>query len=112
MIKENQEAENSFIEDVKSEKISLIRKTANTKEVYFNEENTRNYAILLPEADKFAQSFIEKKIESTLEQNKTSEKKYDILYSTVLYPDNATDATEMISEAEELIKNNKVEAKI
>ncbi len=112
MIKENQEVENSFIEDVKSEKISLIRKTANTKEVYFNEENTRNYAILLPEADKFAQSFIEKKIESTLEQNKTSEKKYDILYSTVLYPDNATDATEMISEAEELIKNNKVEAKI
>lgn len=111
MIKENESTGYSFIEDVKSEKISIIRKTANTKEVYFNEDGKNCYAVILPEADKFAQSFIEKKIESTIEQNTTSSQKYDILYSTALFPDNGKDAAEMIETAEKLLKkNNKVEA--
>lgn len=111
MIKENESTGYSFIEDVKSEKISIIRKTANTKEVYFNEDGKSCYAVILPEADKFAQSFIEKKIESTIEQNTTSSQKYDILYSTALFPDNGKDAAEMIETAEKLLKkNNKVEA--
>lgn len=111
MLQENESTEYSFIEDVKSEKISIIRKTANTKEVYFNEDGKNCYAVILPEADKFAQSFIEKKIESTIEQNTTSLKKYDILYSTALFPDSGKDAAEMIETAEKLLKkNNKVEA--
>ncbi|MBS4759174.1 MAG: hypothetical protein KHX03_00560 [Clostridium sp.] len=111
MIQENESTGYSFIENVKSEKISIIRKTANTKEVYFNEDGKNCYAVILPEADKFAQSFIEKKIESTIEQNTTSLKKYDILYSTALFPDSGKDAAEMIETAEKLLKkNNKVEA--
>ncbi len=111
MIKEDQNTQTSFIEDIKCEKISIIRKTANTKEVYFNEDGKSCYAVILPEADKFAQSFIEKKIESTIEQNTTSSQKYDILYSTALFPDNGKDAAEMIETAEKLLKkNNKVEA--
>ena len=100
MIKEDQNTQTSFIEDIKCEKISIIRKTANTKEVYFNEDGKSCYAVILPEADKFAQSFIEKKIESTIEQNTTSSQKYDILYSTALFPDNGKDAAEMIETAE------------
>ncbi len=113
MIEEQENVKNSFIEALKSEKISIIRKTTNTKEVYFNENQKNCYAVIIPEADKFAQSFIEKKIESTLEQNRNSNENYDIVYSTALYPDNGKDGQELIDSAEDLLKKHtksKVEA--
>lgn len=111
LIEEKKEEQNSFIDAIKQEKISIIRKTSNTKEVYYLEENKNYLAIMLPEADKFAQSFIEKKIESILhnESEETQSEKYAILYSTVLFPDNAQDATELMEKAKDLLKN-KVEA--
>ena len=111
LIEEKKEEQNSFIDAIKQEKISIIRKTSNTKEVYYLEENKNYLAIMLPEADKFAQSFIEKKIESILhnESEETQSEKYAILYSTVLFPDNAQDATELMEKEKDLLKN-KVEA--
>ena len=111
LIEEDENAETSFIKDIKEDKISIIRKTANTKEIYYN-ENKKNYlAITMPEADKFAQSFIEKKIESVLysEEENTDNKKYDILYSTVLFPDRGKDAQDLIDIAKDSLKD-KVEA--
>ena len=66
---------------------------------------------MIPEADKFAQSFIEKKIESTLcsVNAETNKEKYDILYSSVLYPDNGEDAHELMETAKDLLSKQKTE---
>lgn len=111
LVEEDKNTQSSFIKDIKEDKISIIRKTANTKEIYY-EENGKNYlAITMPEADKFAQSFIEKKIDSTLycEEENTDSKKYDILYSTVLFPDKGKDARNLMEIAKDSLKS-KVEA--
>ena len=100
----------SFINEIREEKISIIRKTANTKEVYFEEDTKRFMCVMIPEADKFAQSFIEKKIESTLmaQGEETNSQKYDIVYSTVLFPDNGEDAQTLMAVSKENLKNNKM----
>ena len=100
----------SFINEIREEKISIIRKTANTKEVYFEEDTKRFMCVMIPEADKFAQSFIEKKIESTLmaQGEETNSQKYDIVYSTVLFPDNGEDAQTLMVVSKENLKNNKM----
>ena len=109
-VTEKLNTENSFIKDLKEEKISIIRKTSSTKEVYFEENNTNCTAIIIPEGDKFAQSFIEKKIESTInDEQATNKAKYDILYSTALYPENGKDAQKLINTAKSLLRL-KVEA--
>ena len=94
------------LNDLKEEKISIIRKTSNTKEVSYEEDGYNCLAVMIPEADKFAQSFIEKKIESTISQEKNSDSntKYDIVYSTALFPDNAQDASELIETAKNTLK--------
>lgn len=111
LLEEDKNVEKSFIEEIKQEKISIIRKTANTKEVFYEENGKNCLAVMIPEADKFAQSFIEKKIESTLNsaEDETNGKKYDILYSTALFPDNGKDAQELIDTAKNSLKE-KVEA--
>lgn len=111
LIEEPQNVKDSFIEDIKRDKISIIRKTSNTKEIFYEEEGKNYLAITMPEADKFAQSFIEKKIESFLcsSEEKQDSKKYDILYSTVLFPDKGKDAQDLMDISKELLKH-KVEA--
>lgn len=104
LIEEDEQKAPSFIDEVRKEKISLIRKTSNTKEAYFIENGQKCLALIIPEADKFAQSFIEKKIESTLESEKTNGEKYDIVYSTSLFPDNGKDAESLIATAEKQLK--------
>ena len=93
LIEEASGNQNSFIDAVREEKFSIIRKTANTKEAYYKEEGKQYLEIMIPEADKFAQGFIEKKIESILisELDETNNKKYDILYSTAIFPENGED---------------------
>ena len=93
LIEEAAGSQNSFIDAVREEKFSIIRKTANTKEAYYKEEGKQYLEIMIPEADKFAQGFIEKKIESILisELDETNNKKYDILYSTAIFPENGED---------------------
>lgn len=106
LVKEKADSEHSFLNDLKEEKISIIRKTSNTKEVSYEEDGFRCLALMIPEADKFAQSFIEKKIESTIssEENSDSSQKYDIVYSTALFPDNAQDTAELIETAKNALK--------
>lgn len=104
LIEEDEQKTPSFIDEIQKEKISLIRKTSNTKEAYFVENGQKCLALIIPEADKFAQSFIEKKIESTLESEKTNGEKYDIVYSTSLFPDNGKDAESLIATAEKQLQ--------
>lgn len=108
LIEEKKDAENSFISEIREDKISIIRKTSNTKIVYYDEDDNNYLAILMPEADKFAQSFIEKKIESFVVDEQDKEK-YDILYSTALFPDVGNSAQDLMSSAKKLLKE-KVEA--
>lgn len=104
LIEEDEQKVPSFIDEIRKERISLIRKTSNTKEAYFIENGQKCLALIIPEADKFAQSFIEKKIESTLESEKTNGEKYDIVYSTSLFPNNGKDAESLIATAEKQLK--------
>ena len=110
LVQENEDAKPSFLDDVRAERVSIMRKTANTREVYFNEDGKNYLAILVPEADKFAQSFIEKKIEGTISPvEETESKKYDILYSTELFPDNGKDANELMLNARSALNKNLAE---
>ena len=93
----------SMSDDLKENKISIIRKTTNTKEIFYKEDGKKNIMIFIPEADKFAQNFIEKKIESYI-QGETGSEKYDIVYSTVLFPDDGNSPEELLKKTDELIK--------
>ncbi len=106
LIAENKNTETSFIKNIKEEKISIIRKTSNTKEAYYEDDSKNYLAIMIPEADKFAQSFIEKKIDSILYNESEEQKdcKYDILYSTALYPENGKNAQDLMKTAQNTLK--------
>lgn len=105
-IAENLQANPSFISDMQNGMVSVLRKTAGTREVFF-EQNGQNIALIFnPEADKFAQNFIEKKIESYYE---TDAQKYDILYSTVLFPDDGENTKELLLKSEKLLKRGRNE---
>lgn len=95
-IEEDQNAKNSFINEIKSGQVSIIRKTTNTKEVFYTENGKNWLLISIPEGDKFARNFIEKKIETHLEQNATGAEKYDIVYSTALAPEEGKNADELL----------------
>ncbi len=84
-IKENNENASKFFDDILNSEISIIRKSANVKEYVVN-ENTRCIYYTVMQMDRFALNFVGKKIDGFV----NSEPKYencDILYSTVLYPD-------------------------
>ena len=95
-IEEDQNAKNSFINEIKSGQVSIIRKTTNTKEVFYAENGKNGLLISIPEGDKFARNFIEKKIETHLGQNVTGAEKYDIVYSTALAPEEGKNADELL----------------
>ena len=102
LVKEDRGRIPSFISEIKEGKISIIRKTANTKEAYFTGNGANFFAVMIPEADKFAQSFIEKKIESTInpDNERHTDSKYDILYSSATYPEGGADAKELFEFVE------------
>ena len=102
LVKEPEGRIPSFISEIKEGKISIIRKTANTKEAYFTGNGANFFAVMIPEADKFAQSFIEKKIESTINPDNEghTDSKYDILYSSATYPEGGADAKELFEFVE------------
>ena len=108
-IKENTTAYPSVSRALKENKISIIRKTTNTKEVFYEENNENCIMAFIPEADKFAQNFIEKKIESFTTGTETGSEKYDILYSTVLFPDDGNNAQDLLKKADELLKRGQNE---
>lgn len=98
-IEEEENSKKSIIQEIKSEQVSIIRKTTNTKEVFYNENGKNGFMISIPEGDKFARNFIEKKIETHLEQNATEAEKYDIVYSTALAPDEGGNAQDLLTAA-------------
>lgn len=106
-IKENEKNKKSIIEDIKLERISIIRKTTNTKELFYNENGQKELLVSIPEGDKFAQNFIEKKIESYIENNKTESEKYDIVYSTALFPENGETAQKLVQSMQSLQKTSR-----
>ena len=109
-LEEKQDLKESFIEAVQSERVSIIRKTSSTKDVYYLENGKNCAFIMIPDADKCAQSFIEKKIESILENDfETNWKNSEISFSTVLFPNDGKDAKMLVNTVKDLL-NNKVEA--
>lgn len=100
----------SFIDAVQSERVSIIRKTSSTKDVYYQENGKKCAFIMIPDADKCAQSFIEKKIESILENDfRTNFEKRDTVFSTALFPNDGKDANILVNTVIDLL-NDKVEA--
>jgi len=86
-IKENNNQAAQFVDDILSNEISIIRKSTNVKEYVIN-ENVRCIYYTVMQMDRFALNFVGKKIDGFV----NSEPKYencDILYSTVLYPDDS-----------------------
>ena len=84
-IKENNETAAVFIDDILANEISIIRKSANVKEYVVNESCRCVYYTVM-QMDRFALNFVGKKVDGFI----NSEPKYqkcDILYSTVLCPD-------------------------
>ena len=84
-IKENDANAPEFMNDILSNEINIIRKSTNVKEYVVNENNRCIYYTVM-QMDRFALNFIGKKIDGFI----NSEPKYqkcDILFSTVLYPD-------------------------
>lgn len=101
--------ENSFIDAIQEERFSIIRKTTNTRDVYYTEGNQKCAFVMIPDADKCAQSFIEKKIESILENEfKTNFENRDTLFSTALFPYDGKDAKILVNTVKDF--NDKVEA--
>ena len=84
-IKENNNTAPEFINDILSNDISIIRKSTNVKEYVVN-ENTRCIYYTVMQMDRFALNFIGKKIDGFI-NNEQKYQKCDILFSTVLYPD-------------------------
>lgn len=109
-LEEKQDVKESFIEAVQSERVSIIRKTSSTKDVYYLENGKNCAFIMIPDADKCAQSFIEKKIESILENDfETNWKNSEIAFATALFPNDGKDAKMLVNTVKDLL-NNKVEA--
>ena len=91
---------NVFVDDILSNEINIIRKSANVKEYVINDEiKTLIYAVM--QMDRYALNFVSKKIDGFV----NSEPKYekcDIVYSTVLYPDDEMTVEDLV---EKLDKN-------
>ncbi len=95
-IKENNEEASVFIDDILSNEISIIRKSANVKEYIINKSRRCVYYTVM-HMDRFALNFVGKKIDGFI----NSEQKYqkcDILYSTVLCPDDADTVETIINQ--------------
>ena len=107
-IQEKLDVEQSFVNAIQTERFSIIRKTSNTKDVYYQEDEKMCALIMIPDADKCAQSFIEKKIESILENDfKLNSENNNILFSTALFPTDGKDVKMLLNKVKDF---NKVEA--
>lgn len=105
MLKENTDCENSLIDAIQNEKISIIRKTPNTIDFSETVGLQKTLIIAINEADKFALSFVDKKLQTEVKQNQENiYQKCDILFSSALYPDDALSVCELLKKAEENLR--------
>lgn len=86
----------SFIEKVVSD--NLIRKTSNSKEFSYQKDDKKIYLYYALEMDSFALDFIKKKLEGYIRMCGKEFEECAILYSTALYPNDATTAEELIKK--------------
>ena len=105
-IKENNAYNTEFINDLLSNEVNIIRKSANVKEYIVNENSRCVYYTVL-QMDRFALNFVGKKIDSYI-NTEPKYQKCDILYSTVLYPDDEETVESILTN----LNNNITEVKI
>ena len=90
----------SLIDDIKNKNLMLIRqKTNEENDFYFEEGDKKYYYTLINNADKFALDFILKKIETHIKNTDLNCVCDNILFSSVLYPnecDNINDLLKII----------------
>lgn len=96
-LKENVNCSKSFIEKVISD--NLIRKTSSSKEFYYQKDDKKIYMYYALDMDSFALDFIKKKLEGYIKICGKEFAECAILYSTALYPNDATTAEELIKKA-------------
>lgn len=87
----------SFLDKVVSDK--LITKTANGKDFIYIDGDFRYYFLYAVDMDSYALEFNRKKLEGYVKICGKEFEKCDILYSTALYPNDASDAEELIKKA-------------
>ena len=78
---------------------NLIRKTSNSKEFSYQKDDKKIYMYYALEMDSFALDFIKKKLEGYIKICGKEFEECAILYSTALYPNDATTAEELIKKA-------------
>ena len=85
-----------FIDDILSNEINIIRKSANVKD-YIVKEDVRSLIYAVMQMDRYALNFVGKKIDGFV----NTEPKYakcDIVFSTALYPDDETTVDTLIEK--------------
>lgn len=95
-IKENNEQTKVFLDDILSGELNIIRKSANVKEYIVN-ESTRCIYYTVMQMDRFALNFVGKKIDGFV-NTEPKYQKCDILYSTVLCPDDGETVDEILNK--------------
>ncbi len=96
----------SFIEDILSGDISIIRKTTNVKDYAMIEGNCKVLYYTVMQMDRYALNFVGKKIDGFI-NSEPKYKKCDILFSTALYPDDEMTVEALI----ERLRTNTIEVK-
>ncbi len=96
-IKENAFAKKSFVDKIVEE--GLIRKTATSKDFSCIDDDQKFYFFYSVDMDSYALDFVKKKLQGYLKICGKEFSDCAILYSTALYPNDATSAEELIKKA-------------
>ncbi len=109
VIKISERMDNStvFLNDIVSGLINIVRKGVNVKEYIVNENNFKTIYYTVMQMDRFALNFVGKKIDGFVKTEPRYEK-CDILFSTVLYPDDEVTVDGLI----EKLDNDIIEVKL
>ena len=94
--------ENSAIEKLLND--NIIRKTKVFKE-YFNEESDRRYYYSYSlDVESYVYDFEIRKLDTYIKELNKENDKYDIMYSTLLYPQDEEDKTKIMEELNNFTK--------
>lgn len=99
--------ETSFLKDILSGEINIIRKTANVKEYCVTENSREILYYTVMQMDRYALNFVGKKIDGFV-NTEPKYQKCDILFSSALYPEDATSIEALIGK----LDSNTTEVKL